>query len=127
MLLVMALGAAVVVRIMLPVWRARGDPLSKAFVFEIGVRPSGPNGTWTGRDHLRNGLLGLLNTAICVGLSMAALRIEDRAMNLSTKSYIAGGAMFVFGFLALLLLIQAVLELSRAPFTKPWKVEPGAP
>ena len=43
-------------------------------------------------------------------------------MNLSTKSYIAGGAMFVSGFLALLLFGQAVLELSRAPFTKPWKV-----
>lgn len=80
MWLLMALGLAVVVRIMLPVWRARGDPLSRTLTFEIGVRPSGPNGSWTGRDHLRNGLLGLLNTAICVGLAMVAGRIEDRTM-----------------------------------------------
>ncbi len=124
MWLLMALGAAVVVRIMLP---GRRDPLSKTLTFEIGVNPSGPNGTWTGRDHLRNGLLGLLNTAICVGLAMAASRIEDRAMNLSTKSYVAGGAMFVFGFLAVLLFVQAVLDLARAPFTKPWKVGAGTP
>ena len=123
MWLLMALGAAVVVRIMLPVWRARRDPLSKALVFEIGVRPSGPNGTWTGRDHLRNGLLGLLNTAICVGLTLGASRIADRAMNLSTKSYVASGAMVVFGGLALLLFIQTVLELARAPFTKQWKAD----
>lgn len=124
MWLLAALAAAVLVRTMLPVWRARRDPLSKAFVLEIGVKPSGPNGTWTGRDHLRNGLLGLLNTAICVGLTLVTSNIGEHAMNLSTKSYIAGGAMFVFGFLALLLFVQAVLELSRAPFTKPWKVGP---
>lgn len=124
MWLLAALGAAVLVRTMLPVWRARRDPLSKALVFEIGVRPSGPNNTWTGRDHLRNGLLGLLNTAICVGLTLVTSNIGEPAMNLSTKSYVFTGASFVFGFLALLLFVQAALELARAPFTKPWKVSP---
>jgi|SRR5690349_5499161 len=121
MLLLMALGAAVVVRIMLPVWRSKRDPLSKTLTFEIGVKPSGPNDTWTGRDHLRNGLLGLLNTAICVGLMLVTSNIGEHAMNLSTKSYIFTGASFVFGVLALLLFVQAALELARAPFTKPWK------
>jgi hypothetical protein len=123
MWLLAALGAAVLVRTMLPVWRARRDPLSKALLFEIGVRPSGPNNTWTGRDHLRNGLLGLLNTAICVGLTLVTSNIGEHAMNLSTKSYVFTGASFVFGFLALLLFVQAVLELSRAPLTKPWKTD----
>ena len=121
MLLLMALGAAVVVRIMLPVWRSKRDPLSKTLTFEIGVKPSGPSDTWTGRDHLRNGLLGLLNTAICVGLMLVTSNIGEHAMNLSTKSYIFTGASFVFGVLALLLFVQAALELARAPFTKPWK------
>jgi hypothetical protein len=112
------------VRIMLPGLRARRDPVSKTLTFQFGVRPSGPNGTWTGRDRAKNGLLGLLTTAICVGATIGAGQIEEHTTNLTTGNYIAFGTEFVFGFLALLAFVQSVIELVHAPFSKPWKVAP---
>jgi len=125
MWLLVALGLAVAFRILLPILRARRDPLSKALVFEFGVRPSGPGGIWTRRDRAMSGLLSLLTAAVCVGVVVVAERIEEHSKNLSTANYVATGAMVVFFMFALLAVIRGVADLIRAPFVKP--LAPSAP
>jgi hypothetical protein len=118
MWLLLALGLAAAFRILYPVLKTRRDPVSKAFVFEFGVRPSGPGGSWTRRDRALSGLLSLLTAAGCVGVMIGAERISQHAMNGSTASNVATGIMFVFALLALLALLRGLADLVRAPFTK---------
>ena len=119
MWLIFSLALAVAFRVLYPVLKARRDPVSQALVFEFGVRPTGPNGSWTRRDRALSGGLSLLSAACCVGVTLLAARIGEHAMNMSTTSYVATGVMFVFAFLALLAFIRGVIDLVRAPFTKP--------
>jgi hypothetical protein len=119
MWLILALGLAAAFRILYPVLKARRDPLSRTLVFEFGVRPTGPDGTWTRRDRALSGVLSLLTAAGCVGVTLVAGRIAERAMNMSTTSYVATGAMFFFALIALLALIRGLVDLVRAPFAKP--------
>ena len=119
MWLILAIALAVAVRILLPILRARRDPLSKTLVFNFGVRPSGPGETWTRRDRAWSGVLSLLTAAVCVGIVVVVERITQHTKNLSTANYVATGAMFVFFLFALLAAIRGLADLLRAPFTKP--------
>jgi len=118
MWLLIAIGLAVAFRILLPILKARRDPLSRSLVFELGVRPSGPGGLWTRRDRALSGGLSLLTAAACVGVAFVAERIEEHTQNLSTANYVATGAMFVFFLLALLAVVRGLADLIRAPFVK---------
>ena len=119
MWLLIALGLAVAFRILLPILRARRDPLSKTLVFEFGVRPSGPGGRWTRRDRVYSGLLSVFTAAACIGIAFVAGRIEEHTQNLSTANYVATGVMFVSFLLALLAAVRGLADFVRAPFTKP--------
>ncbi|SRR6266576_5253032 len=118
MWLLVALGLAVAFRILYPVLKARRDPISKALVFQLGVRPTGPGGSWTRRDRALSGLLSLLTGAGCVAVVIVAGRIGEHALNLSTASYVATGVMVVFAMFALLAVIRGLADLVRAPFAK---------
>ena len=118
MWLIISVGLAVAFRILYPVLKSRRDPVSKALVFQFGVRPSGPGGAWTRRDRALSGLLSWLTAAACIGIVTIATRIDAGAMNLSTTSYVAIGAMIIFSIFALLAVIRGLVDLVRAPFTK---------
>ena len=118
MWLIMSVGLAIAFRALYPALKTRRDPVSKALVFQFGVRPSGPGGAWTRRDRAMSGLLSLLTAAACIGIVTIAARIDARAVNLSTTSYVTIGAALVFSIFALLALIRGVVDLVRAPFTK---------
>ena len=118
MWLLVAVGLAVAFRVFYPILKARRDPVSRTLVFQFGVRPTGRGGRWTPRDRVRSGLLSLVTGAVCVGVVIVAERIGERAMNLSTTSYVATGVMVLFVILAVLAVIRGVADLVRAPFTK---------
>jgi hypothetical protein len=126
MWLLVALGLAVAFRILLPILRARRDPLSKTLVFEFGIRPSGPGGLSTRRDRVMSGLLSLFTAGLCIGAAFLAERIEEHTQNMSNANYVATGFMFLLFFLALLALIRGLADLIRAPFTKAPTPGPGS-
>ena len=118
MWLIMSVGLAIAFRILYPVLKTRRDPVSKALVYQFGVRPSGPGGAWTRRDRAMSGLLSLLTAGACIGIVTIAARIDARAMNRSATSYVAIGAMVMFSVFALLAVIRGLVDLVRTPFTK---------
>lgn len=125
----LAVLLATLARILIPVLQSRRDPVSRSLVFRMGVHPTGPGNAWTGQDRIASGLLGLLTAGICFGIAAMAGAWSSRLQAGTTADMVASGIVFMTGIGGLLAAVSGLIDLARAPFTRPWRwkgVEPHA-
>jgi hypothetical protein len=109
-----ALAAAVLVRIYLPILRARkGDPVAQALVREFGVKPTGPGGEWLRKDRLWAALSSLVTCGACLAVAMLAFGFVEHRPN-STTTNVFTGVAFLFFFFGVLAAVATLLHLGGA-------------
>jgi hypothetical protein len=118
----LALAAAVLVRIYLPVMRARkGDPVAQTLVREFGVKPTGPGGKWLRRDRLWAALTSLVTCGACTAAAGLIGGYASRQPNSTTTNVITGVAFMLF-FFAVLAAAATLMHLVAA-VVAPSKIE----
>jgi hypothetical protein len=88
------------------------------FGFYVGSLPTGPDGTFARRDHVRTALRSLAGAATCFGVSVAAVWLGSRPSSTVVEQLVLG-VTFFFVLLGALSVAAALLSLWKAAFWRP--------
>jgi hypothetical protein len=91
-----------------------------------GPKPTGEDGVFTRRDHLRGAALALIAAAVCAALGFLSYNISFGWPNGAKKTMIAELYGFILVILALVSIAAMVQALCRALFWRPLVVRDQA-
>jgi hypothetical protein len=94
--------------------RRSGRAPNSLLLRSLDARPTGPNATWTRRDHLRAAGIHALTFAGCVVLALTIMAFADRWPNGSSLNMGASFPGLVLMFLGLVYLWLALRSILRA-------------
>jgi hypothetical protein len=123
----LAIIAAIALRILIPRWRKRPpNELAAVAVRSFGVRPTGPNGSWTKHDRLR-----AAGFSATVALGFAGLEwlggVADTHTTNGSPANLAVAFVLLLGAIGLVLAaIMAVAHLVGAAIAPRTPNSPGA-
>lgn len=95
-MLLWAALAAIALRYLIPRWRRQPPDNAGARVTRplSGIEPTGPNGSWTRRDHLRGAGTATLTGLALLGVSALAFNGMERLPDNSTADMVLSGIFF---------------------------------
>ncbi len=118
MIWLLLFGGAVGGRILLARLRSGPQtPFVRSLLFDFKIRRGPVDQPPSRRDRLINSAATLLGGAACLAAGAGFMAWADRFPNLSTTNHILSGVGFVFVMVAVLVVISALVELIRAPFS----------
>jgi hypothetical protein len=114
----LAILAAIALRFLLPRWqKAPPNQVASVVARARGVRPTGPDGTWTRRDRLREAGYSSTVALFLLGLAWIGVEIEQRTLNGSSLNMV-GGFLLLLGALGLVMaILTALISLGKAAMT----------
>jgi hypothetical protein len=122
-----AILAAIVLRFALPRLQKHSRNPFVASVFKSrGIQPTGPDGQWTRRDHLRAAGFSGTVALLLLGVAWLGATIEQHTWNGVTLNLIASGVMFLGAIGLLMACASALISLAKAALTRPSIPEHGA-